>query len=69
MSMDVSFFLKLMGGQKIFFEHRRAKTRSEITGVFFIIHIDFKNIIHIDFYIMKTRKYHIRCPYYMGVES
>ena len=64
MSVDVSFFLKLMGGQKTFFEHRRAKMRSEITGVFFIIRIDLKNIIYISFYILEIQKIYILSPHW-----
>ena len=61
MSMDYLFF-KTHGQSKSFFENRRAKMKSETTSVLFIIHIDFKNIIHIDFYIMKTKKISYTVP-------
>ena len=41
-----------MGGQKTFFEHRRAKTMLEITSVLFIIHIDYQN--HITYVYIYT---------------
>ena len=56
-----NLFFKTYKRSKTFFEHRRVRTKSETISVPFIIYINFKNIIHIAFYIVKTRKYHIRC--------
>ena len=61
MSVDYLFF-KTHGQSKSFSEHCRAQTKSKTTSVPFIIHIDFKNIIHIDFYIMKTKKISYTVP-------
>ena len=41
--------LKAHGQSKTFFELYRARTRSEPTSVHYIVHIDLKNLIHIDF--------------------
>ena len=60
MSVDVSFFIKLMGDQKPCLNIVGQRQDQRPPVFFFIMHIDFKNIIHIDFFIMN----HIRCPHW-----
>ena len=56
------FLLKLMGQSKTFSDIVGSRQSQKPPVFFFIIHIDFENIIHIDFCIMKTKKYHIQSP-------
>ena len=50
----INLFFKTHGRSKTFSEYRRAKTKSETTSVPFIIHINF--------YIMKTKKISYTVP-------
>ena len=43
----------------MFFEHHRVRTISEATGAFFYNIIDFQNIVHISFYIIKLKNTYI----------
>ena len=67
----ITFPLKTSWAVETFSERRQAKTTSESTNVLFIIHIDFKNIIHISFYILKSENtiYYAHTSVDLGMSS